>query len=34
MEPIICEECYEFFNSPSDYLSHKAEAHKEEEGEE
>ena len=30
MEPIICEECYEFFNSPSDYLSHKEEAHKEE----
>lgn len=34
MEPIICEECYEFFNSPSDYLSHKGSEHKEGEGEE
>ena len=31
MEPIICEECYEFFNNPSQYLTHKKKDHKEEE---
>jgi len=31
MEPIICEECYEFFNSPQQYLIHKEKDHKEEE---
>lgn len=29
MEPIICEECYEFFNGPSDYLTHKKDQHEE-----
>ena len=31
MEPIICEECYEFLNNPSEYLSHKESNHDEEE---
>ena len=29
MEPIICEECYEFFGSPATYLNHKKTEHEE-----
>lgn len=29
MEPIICEVCYDFFNSPAQYLSHYRETHEE-----
>lgn len=31
MSPIVCEICYEFFNSPADYLEHKKQEHQEEE---
>lgn len=31
MEPIICEICYEFLNSGSEYLAHKKAEHEEEE---
>jgi hypothetical protein len=33
MSPIVCEICYEFFNSPTDYLEHKKQEHEEEEEE-
>jgi hypothetical protein len=29
MSPIICETCYEFFNSPEDYLAHYRKEHDE-----
>jgi hypothetical protein len=31
MATIVCEECYDFFGSATDYLDHKEEKHKEEE---
>ena len=31
MATIVCEECFEIYGNATDYLSHKAKDHKEEE---